>query len=182
MKNKTQCCQVLQMSALRNNFTFNDMDTKTTVGLYRDNERMQTKRSQCMSVYVTVNGGGHAPSILILMLPLCFSLSQSWKSSGLCGFGDLEQTSGRLCLAPLGRTYSVVSQALWGTRSQNLYTPSRSHKICPLPNYFGFPSHPKALSYTTNSGPDWRQKLSLLPSNRKASLNKDTLDKALTQK
>ena len=47
------------------------------------------------------------PALMFLSLPqlsLFFSLSLSWKRSGPCGWRDLEQTPGRLCLAVLGRS------------------------------------------------------------------------------
>lgn len=40
---------------------------------------------------------------------------------------------------------SVVSQGLWRTHSQILYTPPNTHKICLLPSYLGFPSQLRAL-------------------------------------
>lgn len=49
---------------------------------------------------------------------------------------------------------SVVSQGLWRTHSQILYTPPRSHKIRLLPSNLGFPSQLSVLRPTSTTHAD----------------------------
>lgn len=49
---------------------------------------------------------------------------------------------------------SVVSQGLWRTHSQILYTPPRSHKVRLLPSNLGFPSQLRVLRPTSTTHAD----------------------------
>lgn len=51
--------------------------------------------------------------IFFTLTKLSSSQSQSWKRRGACGWGDLEQTPRRLCLAALGRS-TLLSLRVYG--------------------------------------------------------------------
>lgn len=63
-------------------------------------------KSHPIPEWIIVNWRGHALILCfsLYLNSLSFSPSLSWKRSGPCGWRDLEQTPGRLCLAVLGRT------------------------------------------------------------------------------